>query len=293
MKTGQPLVVNMACTGAIPVKEMTPFVPVSPDEVIADVAAAIELGVQMVHLHARDESEAQTSDPDRYGEMVAAIRALPGGRELVVCVTTSGRLETDFDSRARVLDLTGDAKPDMASLTLSSHNFARSASVNAPDTVRLLAGRMKERGIRPELEVFDLGMVNFIHVLAKEGLIEPPYYVNILLGNIAGAQVDVLQLGTLIAALPPDCMVSIGGLGQFQLSANGLGMLTADGVRVGIEDNIWFDWERTRLATNIDLIQRILAQASLFDRPLMARSALRQRLGLTPSQPAGRSRHGQ
>jgi 3-keto-5-aminohexanoate cleavage enzyme len=180
---------------------------------VADVARCMALGVQMVHLHARDANGVQTGDPAPYGRLVEAIRALPGGQELVVCVTTSGRLDNSFDARARVLDLTGDAKPDMASLTLSSLNFAQSASVNAPDTIRQLARRMQERGIKPELEVFDVGMANFARVLLREGLVNGPLYVNVLLGNIAGAQPDLLQLAAILAALPPDCIVSIAGLG--------------------------------------------------------------------------------
>ena len=169
MRTGTPFIVNLACTGVIPTRAMSPHVPLSHDEILVDVARAISLGVQMVHLHARDANGVQTADPQAYGRLVESIRALHGGQELVVCVTTSGRLAADFESRSRVLDLDGSARPDMASLTLGSLNFMQSASVNQPDTIRRLAARMLERGIRPELEVFDLGMANFARVLLHEG----------------------------------------------------------------------------------------------------------------------------
>ncbi|RJF99485.1 3-keto-5-aminohexanoate cleavage protein [Noviherbaspirillum saxi] len=281
MQVGFPFFINLACTGVIPTRAMSPHVPITHDEIVADVARALTLGVQMMHLHARDAEGVQTADPEPYGRLVEAIRALPGGRELIVGVTTSGRRDAGFESRARVLDLDGDAKPDMASLTLSSLNFVQSASVNAPDTIRRLAQRMRERGIRPELEVFDVGMANFARVLLSEGLVQAPLYVNVLLGNIAGAQPDLLQLAAILAALPSGCIVAIAGLGRFQLGANGLGLLMANGVRVGLEDNLWFDRQRSVEASNESLVQRIIAQAALWERPLMSRTELRNQLGMT------------
>ena len=280
MRAGQPLIINLACNGVIPSRAMTPHVPLSHGEIVDDVARCLELGVQMVHLHARDDDGVQSADPERYGRLVEDIRALPGGREAVLGVTTSGRTDPSFEARAPVLELDGAAKPDMASLTLASLNFMQSASVNAPDTIRRLARRMLERGIKPELEVFDLGMANFARVLLAEGLLAAPLYVNVLLGNVAGGQADLLQLAAILSALPPDCIVSVAGLGRFQLGANGLGLLVADGVRVGLEDNIWMDQARSVHATNAGLVQRVVQQAALFERPLQERAALRARLGL-------------
>lgn len=279
-KPNAPLIINLACTGIVPTKIMTPYIPIAQDEIVASIDTALRQGVQMVHLHARDDQGVQTSEPDRYGKLISEIRQLPGGRELIVGVTTSGRLDYSFASRSKVLELDGDAKPDMASLTLSSLNFAQSASVNPPDTIRQLAGEMLEKNIKPELEVFDLGMANFVHVLAKEKLIRPPYYINVLLGNISGAQCDLIQLGAILSALPEDSILGVAGLGRFQLYSNGLGILFADAVRVGLEDNIWFDMQQTRLATNAELVQRVIDQAALFERSLMSRVKARELLGL-------------
>ena len=280
MQVGQALVINLASTGVIPTRQMSPHVPLHHDEIVQDVAACMALGVQMVHLHARDANGVQTADPEPYGRLIESIRALPGGGELVLGVTTSGRNDPGVEGRSRVLGLDGTAKPDMASLTLTSLNFAHSASVNAPDTIRRLAQIMQARGIKPELEVFDLGMANFARVLLAEGLVTTPLYVNVLLGNIASAQADLLQLAAILAALPPGCVVCIAGLGRFQLGANTLGLLAADGVRVGLEDNLWLDAARTQPATNVALVQRVLRQAADLERPLMGRAALRARLGL-------------
>jgi 3-keto-5-aminohexanoate cleavage enzyme len=280
MKIGEPLIINLAPTGTVPTKSMTPMVPVTHDEIVDNIAQCMELGVQIVHLHARDENERHTCDPEPYGRLIESLRKLPDGEKLVICVTTTGRHDSDFESRSRVLDLDGSARPDTASLTISSLNFARSASINEPDTVRQLAQRMREKNIKPELEVFDIGMANLVSVLAKEGLIQPPYYVNILLGNIAGAQPEPAQLSAILSALPANCIISIAGLGMFQLGANTFGLLLADGVRVGIEDNIWLDQQRTEYASNMALVERVVHLAGQLERSIMDRASVRHTLDL-------------
>ncbi|MBA4267397.1 MAG: hypothetical protein C0453_20160 [Comamonadaceae bacterium] len=165
-------------------------------------------------------------------------------------------------------------------MTLSSLNFQQSASVNAPDTIRQLAERMLERGIRPELEVFDLGMANFLRVLLKENKVMAPLYVNVLLGNVAGAQADALALAAITAALPSEAIVSIAGIGRSQLGANALGLVLGDGVRVGLEDNVWLDTARTQPASNAMLVNRTIRMATELERPLMTRSKLREMLAL-------------
>jgi uncharacterized protein (DUF849 family) len=145
----------------------------------------------------------------------------------------------------------------MASLTLSSINFNKIASINSPEMILRLAEKMQNRGIKPELEVFDLGMVNYAHYLIKKGMLEAPYYFNIILGNIAAAQAKLLHLGTIISELPDSSSWSVGGVGDFQSRATALGIIMGDGVRIGLEDNIWQDEQRTTLATNYSLVEKI------------------------------------
>ena len=149
-------------------------------------------------------------------------------------------------------------KPDLASLTLSSVNFNNQASVNSPEMIKRLARKMLERNIKPELEAFDLGMINYAKYLIRKKLIKPPYYFNLILGNIACAQADMLHLGLMIKELPQDSYWSVGGIGDWQLKMNILSIMSGGGIRVGIEDNIWFDVERTKLATNTALVERIV-----------------------------------
>jgi 3-keto-5-aminohexanoate cleavage enzyme len=275
------LIINFAPTGMIPTKEMTPHVPISVQEIVEDVHQAAEIGITMVHLHARDEQMgASTYKAELYGRIIEAVRKFSG--DLVICVSLSGRAFTDFEKRAECLQLEGDVKPDMGSLTLSSLNFNQQPSMNSPEMIRALAVEMKDRGILAELEAFDAGMINYSKYLASKGLLEPPHYFNLILGNIACAQADLLHAGIMIRDLPPNSLWSLGGVGDCQLSVNAIAIARGGGVRVGLEDNIWYDPARTRLARNSDLIHRIHRLAEANERKIMTPVELRRLLNLEP-----------
>ncbi|MDX1327325.1 MAG: 3-keto-5-aminohexanoate cleavage protein [Arenibacter sp.] len=275
------LVINFTPTGMIPTKSMTQHVPVSVAEIVEDVLRANELGITMVHLHARDEvSGVPTYKKEVYGEIIEGIRKF--APYLVICVSLSGRNFSELELRADPLSLEGFLKPDYGSLTLSSLNFNNTASVNSPSTVQGLAAIMKEKGIVPELEVFDIGMINYAKYLERKGLIKPPYYFNLLLGNIACAQADLLHLGIMVNDLPKDSLYSLAGIGNNQFKMNSLGIAIGAGVRVGLEDNIWFDSSRTTLATNLDLLERIHAIARINDRGIMTPQEFRSKMKLEP-----------
>jgi len=274
----KPLILNFTPTGMLPMKDQTPHVPTSPVEIARDVDACVSLGASMIHLHARDEAGQPTYRKEVFGDIIGRIRARHPN--LVLIASTSGRTYSEFAQRADVLDLEDSLRPDMGSLTLSSINFNKVASINSPDMILRLAERMQDRGIKPELEVFDLGMVNYAHYLIKKGLITPPYYFNIILGNIAAAQAKLLHLGLIVSELPPDSIWSVGAVGDAQLAMNAVGVVCADGVRVGIEDNIYLDEDRSVLATNPDLVGRIRRIADGMGRPLASASEARIRLGL-------------
>lgn len=274
----EPLIINLAPSGLVSTRAQSPHLPFTPEEVAADCARCASLGASMLHLHPRDAVGVPCTDSAAFGELVIAVRMrVP---EAIIVTTTSGRRVPEVERRAASLTLEGEQKPDMASLTLSSMNFSSEASVNPPATVTRLATIMQERGIRPELEVFDLGMVNFAKMLIDKGLIEPPFYFNILLGNPASAQASLLHLGTMVADLPAQSIWSVGGVGRYQARANALGVAVGQGVRTGLEDNLWLDDERTALATNVQLVERIAAQAAAMGRLLATPKQVRSRLGL-------------
>ena len=202
------LIINFTPTGIIPDRQMTPHVPVSPDEIVAEVLGARQYGVSMVHLHARDEQGNPTHRRDVYAEIIRGIRRVD--RDIILCVSTSGRVWNEFEKRAECLTLEGGLKPDMASLTLSSLNFNHEASINPPDMIRMLAQRMKDTGIKPELEAFDSGMINYAKYLHSKGILDPPFYFNLILGNIACAQPNPLHLGVMINDLPAQSLWAAG-----------------------------------------------------------------------------------
>jgi 3-oxoadipate:acetyl-CoA acetyltransferase len=275
------LIINFTPTGMIPTREMTPYVPINVSEIVEDVHKAFKLGITMVHLHARDPiTQEPTYKKEIYAEIIKGIREF--APTLVICVSLSGRTFSELNQRADPLYLDGNLKPDMGSLTLSSLNFNSIASVNTPKMVKDLATAMKEKKILPELEVFDLGMVNYAKYLQKKDLIKPPYYFNLLFGNIACAQANLLHTGIMIQDLPENSLYSLAGIGNQQLKMNSLSIAIGGGVRVGLEDNIWFDTSRTKLATNLDLLERIHIIAKANTREIMTPEEFRKKMNLEP-----------
>ena len=272
-------ILNFTPTGMIPTRDMTPEVPLSPDEIVDQVLDVAELGVNMVHLHAREiETGLPTYRKEVYSEIIGGIRKK--NRDLVLGVSTSGRDLNEFDKRSEVLELKDGLKPDFGSLTLSSLNFNKQASVNAPDMIKRLARKMLLNKIRPEMEAFDLGMINYAKYLIRKKLIPPPYYFNLILGNIACAQADMLGLGLMIRELPEGSIWSVGGIGDSQLEMNAMSLVAGGGIRVGLEDNIWFDRDRTKHATNRELVERILVIAEAMGKTPYPPKEARKILGV-------------
>jgi 3-keto-5-aminohexanoate cleavage enzyme len=269
---------NFTPTGMIPTKEMTEHVPVRPEEIVEQVLEASEAGINMVHLHARDrETGVPTYKKEIYSEIISGIRKK--NKELVLCVSTSGRNFSDFEKRSECLELSGEVKPDFGSLTLSSLNFNRQASMNAPDMIKGLAEKMLDNNIRPELEAFDLGMINYAKYLISKDLIKPPFYFNLILGNIACAQANMLSLGLMVKELPENSIWSAGGIGNWQLKMNAMALLEGGGVRVGLEDNIFFDDNRKYLATNLELVNRLANIARTLGKTPYSQKEAREILG--------------
>ncbi len=263
-----PLIINFTPTGMIPTKQTSPSVPISAQEIIESVHEASELGITMAHLHARKLDGTPSSEAADYAPIIEGVRKhCP---DLVICASLSGRTVTDPSARAEALTL----NPDMGSLTLSSLNFVKQASVNAPSTIVELARLIREAGARPELEVFDLGMVNYLNYLISKRWIEAPFYVNLIVGNIAGAQLNAGHLAALERDLPDGALIALGGIGHQQLDAHVVAMGLGWGVRVGLEDNLHFDRERKVVATNMDLLHRVHRLAHLAQRPVMSSKEL-------------------
>lgn len=275
-------IINFTPTGIIPTREITPHLPITADEIIKEVIEARKYGISIVHLHARDENGHPTWDKKIYKEIIDGIRSVDGynNNSLIICVSTSGRNCPDFERRSECLELEGTSKPDMASLTLSSLNFSGSVSVNSPTMIQKLAARMLEKGIKPELEAFDSGMINYAKYLHNKGLITPPFYFNLLLGNISNSQAGLLDAGYMISQLPENTYWTLGGIGASQFKMNVTGINFGGGIRIGIEDNIYFDNQRNDLCTNMELLHRINKIAKLLEAAPYTPAETRILLGL-------------
>lgn len=273
------LIINAAITGMVPTKEQTPHIPITVDEIIADATACYNAGASMIHVHARDEEGRPAYEKEIYAEIIAGIRA--DHPDLIICASTSGRVHNTFEARSQVLELEGDAKPDMGSLTMGSLNFPKQASINQPEMVRDLALKMKDRGIVPEIEVFETGMVYTAKLLMKRGILQPPFYCNILLGSIYSAPATLFDLTHMVMSLPPEAHWGAAGIGKFQLKVNFAAVLMGGHVRVGLEDNLYYDEKAGRLATNAALIERVASFAKEIGREVATAKEAREMLAIT------------
>lgn len=268
-------IINVCLNGMLAAKEDNPNLPLTGHEIARDVERCIGLGASIIHVHAHDESGAPAYGKDHYARIIRCIRSV--SQDVVVCVSTSGRLFPDLQNRMECLDV--EPKPDMASLTMGSIDFLHQTSVNSLNTVATIASAMYDRGIRPEIEIFDMGMARTTSRLMREGLLKGPCYVNIILGNTASADASLLDLTAILHHLQEDTLWCSGGIGKQQLKANMLGLLYGQGVRVGLEDSLYMDASRT-FATNVALVERIVKIGELLGRRPCSIAETRRRLGL-------------
>lgn len=278
MSSSRPLIINVAPTGMVPTTADNPAVPVTPESIASDCERCYRAGGSLFHLHAREADESATYRAEVYREIIRTVKAKCP--DAIICVSTSGRTHREFWQRSEVLDLDGDEKPEMASLTLGSMNFPKQASVNDPAMIRALADRMRERAIVPELEVFDYGMVDYAKYLIERGVLREPFYFNLLLGSLGTVSATPFNLASIVAALPSGATWAAAGIGRFQFSMNSLGVTMGGNVRIGLEDNLYEDTGKQRLATNPGLVERIARLARAAEREPATPAQAREIIGL-------------
>lgn len=268
-------IVNVCLTGMVARKEHNANVPMTPDEIAADAAACIEHGASMLHVHARDEDQEPDWRTEPYQAIVDAIREV--SEDVIICVSTSGRREQAVERRTACLDT--DPAPDMASLTLSSINFKKEGVLNTPETVLALVERMRERNVKPELEVFDIGMARAAGRLLSQGIVDAPGYANVLLGNVGTAATSAADLAAILSHFPDDLTWCAAGIARAQARANALGLALGDGVRVGLEDNLYLHPGKEP-TSNPELVRRAVEMGRLLGREPASIAETRVRLGL-------------
>jgi 3-keto-5-aminohexanoate cleavage enzyme len=272
-------IVNVCLTGIIPTRESTPYVPITPEEIASDVAACIDLGASMFHVHARNKQHQWDWRKETYQAIMDAIRSV--SPDVIVCFTTTGRKTTNLSKRTACLDT--DPPPHMASLSMGSFNFRDDATVNDPKTIEYLLSAMRERGIKPEVEIFDLGMARTTQRMMEQGLLKGPVYANLILGNDSTAGDSLIDVATLHHHLPDRLIWCAGGIGRTQQRSNVLGILYGGGVRVGIEDNP-YNYNGLRDKTpvkNAFFVERIRDIGRLLGKDPLSIDETRKLLGLS------------
>jgi|WetSurSiteA1Bulk_404760.scaffolds.fasta_scaffold05762_1 3-keto-5-aminohexanoate cleavage enzyme len=272
------LIINIAPTGNIPTKADNFQVPITPEEIAKDCHLCYQAGAAIFHLHARDADGKPSYRAELYQAIISAVRRQCP--EAIICVSTSGRIFTSLTERSEVLGLNGEVKPDMASLTLGSHNFSRQASVNSPGMIRDLAEAMYSQGIVPELEIFDLGMIDFAKHLMDKGVLREPFYFNLILGSLGTLNATPFNLAIMIKSLPPGSTWATGGIGRFQFYVNSMAITMGGHVRVGLEDSIYLDPQKERLANNLGQVERLVGVARAINRKIATPREAREIIGL-------------
>ena len=280
MNALRPVIINACLTGMVPTKELNKFTPISPKEIAKSALACSKLGATIVHIHPRDTDGRPTWKKEIFADIIYRIREK--NPRLLISVTTSGRFWSEFEKRSEVLELKGDLKHDLASLTVVSMNFIRDESINSPKMIEQLALKMKERKIKPEMEIFEPGMINKTNYLISKGIIsnKKPYF-NIYFGSLGTSPLHPSAVSAFYSLLPQNAIWSSAGVGSYQLDANVMGLSFGSSVRTGLEDNLYFDRERKIFATNEMLVQRIVFIIKQMNLKVSTSKETREILGLS------------
>jgi len=267
------VVVTCAVVGAEVTREQSPAVPYLPEEIARAAVEAWREGAAVVHLHARHPDGRPSQRPEHFREIVDRIRA--AGCDAVLQCSTGGAVGMGVDERLGSL-VDG---AEVATLNLGTMNFGDDVFVNArPDIVRI-ASRIRERGLVPECEVYDAGMLETLRWLREKGHLQLPYAVQLVVGVPGGMAGTERNLRFLVEGLPEPRPWGVAGIGRAEMPMAELAIRLGGHVRVGLEDNIYY--RRGELATgNAQLVERVVRLAAELDRPVAVPAQARELLGL-------------
>src|SRR5258705_7555755 len=275
--------ITVAPTGAESAKADVPALPVTLDELVATAKECEAVGASVIHVHIRDDDARPTLDPGRLHATVAALRSATG---LIVQLSSGGAVTDPEDARLAVLD----AEPDMASCTMGTVNFGDDVFLNRWEFIVELHTRMRDRGIVPEYEIFDLGhLTSLVRLLDRHGL---PFgghvHVDFVMGvpgGMPGTVEALVACKQALRELPAGTTFSATGIGRSTLPVL-LGAIAAGGhLRGGMEDTITYR-KGQPVESNAQLVARAAAFARLADRPPATPDEARSLLGLPPSDTA-------
>jgi 3-keto-5-aminohexanoate cleavage enzyme len=270
----EKLIVTAAITGSRITRETTPYIPITPEEIVQSAIECWEAGASITHIHVRDpETGLGSQDIELFRQVVEPLREKT---DLILCLTTSGIPGRNLPIKERLAPL--GLEPELASFDAGSINLGGSVFINPPEFLEEAATRMKEKGVRPELEIFDLGMIVTCLRMRDEGYLEEPFHFQFVLGTPWGAPATPKSLLHLHEHIPEDSTWSVIGIGKGHLPLSMMALIMGGHIRVGMEDNVYY--QRGVLAeTNAQFVARIVRIAREYGRevatPTEARKILR------------------
>jgi len=266
------LILTVATTGGVHGKDANPNLPEQPAEIARQVRECEKLGAAIVHVHGRDEHG--ENDPERLQAVNDAIRDRCD--DIIIQNTTGG--QSPYENR--VAGIRTDPPPEMASLDMGPFNRGQHIiTEHTRNNIESLAREMQEKGIKPELEVFNNGHLNETYRLIEKDILDPPYYINVILGPGTFTMPRPKNLLNMVENLPAESHFNVLATGPHQLPLTTMGALLGGHVRVGMEDNLYF--ERGEPArSNAQLVERSVEIIDRLDRDLATPDEAREMLGI-------------
>ena len=268
----QKLIITVALTGNVPTKEMNPDLPVTAEEVAADVRRCADAGAVLFHVHARDADGKPTLERDAFKERVCRIKET--APQVIVQLSTGGRAGKDWEARATPVRLL----PEMASFTTGSNNLPGMIYENSPQFIEFLAKVFSETGVKPEIEVFETGMINNALFLQGKGYLQAPLHFQFVLGAPGSMPASVRNLSFLADSIPAGSTWTAAGIAKAEIPLAAAAIVMGGHVRVGLEDNLHLPGGSP--ATNPKLVEKIVRVANEVGRDLASPDEARAILSL-------------
>lgn len=265
------LIISVAPTGNRLKKRDHPYVPVTPEEIARDLAECCEAGASLAHVHVRDYEERPSNRPQDFERVWDLLKQ--ANCPIIREASLAGKSTTDY-SLLGILET--DA--EMASLGMGSVNYLERVNLFEPDFIRALAGRMKERRIRPELEIFDTSMVETCFRLADEGYLEEPLKYNLLFHVPGALRGTIPNFLFQVNQLPADALWGVTAMDESHMSLIPMAIIMGGHVRVGLED--WSTDQDGRPMSNVEQVRWVVQLSGLLGREVATCEEARQMLGL-------------
>jgi 3-keto-5-aminohexanoate cleavage enzyme len=270
----EKLIITVALTGNVPTKRMNPNLPVTAEEIAADVRRCRDAGAVLFHVHARDAEQKPTLDINIYKHNARRIKER--APDVIVQLSTGARAGKDWEERARPVQLL----PEMGSFTTGSNNLPGIIYENSPAFIEYLAGVYRETGVKPEIEVFETGMINNALFLHKKGFIQAPLHFDFVLGAPGSMPGTLKNLQFLSESIPAGSTWSVAGIGKAEIPLSAAAIVMGGHVRVGLEDNLWLPDGLP--ASNPLLVEKVVRIAGEIGREIASPDEARSLLGLNP-----------